>query len=298
MADVKDKISEKGGKKNESMKGKVISYCFIAICVAVLIHGSVNLFKVLNNYRIADELYSDTVDEFVSMSDDAAGEQMIADGSADSQGGDQSSAAQSVTVQSEENAKQSNSKRPGSVNFKKLREINPDVIGWIYIGGANVNYPIVEGKNNDYYLHRDYRKKNLFAGSIFADYRNSRDFSDWNTVIYGHNMNNGSMFGRLSRLSKKSVYSSDPYIWIYTPQGTYCYEISAVFQTDSGSYVYTIFKKYGKDYANWVKKINRHTLPGLNKLPSDEGSRCITLSTCTGRTNKRTVVIAKLAGQQ
>lgn len=318
MAENKAENTETGGKKSAGIKGRVLSYCIIAVCVAVLIHGSVNLIRTLNNYRVADELYSETVDEFVSMGDVWYEEEPIPDDSGESRNGGESSSDKSnanktseekgssnktstektVTGKSQNSTKKAGSKRPASINFNKLREINPDVIGWIYIGGANVNYPIVKGKNNDYYLHRDYRKKSLFAGSIFADYRDSSDFSDLNAVIYGHNMKNGSMFGRLRRLSKKSVYGSDPYIWIYTPQGTRCYEISAVFQTDAGSYVYTIFKKHGKDYTKWVNKINKHTLSGLNKLPSDEESKCITLSTCTGSASRRTVVVASLVRER
>ena len=303
MADNKEVIPETGGKKAGGFGSRALSYVFIAVCAAVLIHGSVNLIKALHNYRVADELYSGTVDEFVSMTDVWYEEEVIPDDSSDTSSSkkpssDKTSSDSPAAGKSQNGAKKSKSKRPASINFKKLREINPDIIGWIYIGGANVNYPIVKGQNNSYYLHRDYRKKNLFAGSIFADYRDSSDFSDLNTVIYGHNMKNGSMFGRLRRLGKKSVYGSDPYIWIYTPQGTLRYEISAVFQTDSGSYVYTIFKKHGKDYTKWVKKINKHTLSGLKQLPSDEGSRCITLSTCTGSASRRTVVVASLVRER
>lgn len=177
--------------------------------------------------------------------------------------------------------------RPASINFEKLQEINPDVIGWIYISGAKVNYPILKGRSNSTYLRRDYRKKKLTAGSIFVDYRNSGDFSDWNTIIYGHNMRNGSMFGKLKNLKT----SKDKYVWIYTPNGTYQYQISAVFTTPVNSYVYHIYKKQTDEYEEWVEKINKNTLSGRSKVPT-EGSRCLTLSTCSSNTSKRTVVIA------
>ncbi len=286
--------------KKRNVQKNILTWVIIAGCLAMLIHGSWNLIRALNNYRLADELYSRTAEEFVSEADESPETvQPVEDkDTANPEKDDKNGERTTTGTQKKEERKSKTSSRPASVNFKKLREINSDVIGWIYIGGANVSYPIVKGSDNDYYLHRDYRGKYLFAGSIFADYRDSSDFSDLNTVIYGHNMKNGSMFGRLSNLKRKNVVERDRYIWIYTPEGTYCYEISAVFQTESTSYVYTIFKRHGKDYENWVKKINRHTLSGLNPLSSGEGSRCLTLSTCTGSLNKRTVVIAGLVTDQ
>jgi hypothetical protein len=93
-----------------------------------------------------------------------------------------------------------------------LAQINPDVYGWISIAGTDINYPIVQGKDNDEYLHRTYKRENLFVGSIFMDYQNSADFSDCNSIIYGHNMKDGSMFGKLSRFtSVASIYKNSRY---------------------------------------------------------------------------------------
>ena len=79
------------------------------------------------------------------------------------------------------------------VDFKELKKINSDVIGWIVIEGTEINYPIVQGNNNSFYLNHSYDKKWNSLGSIFADYQSSNDFSDYNTFIYGHHTKNGSM---------------------------------------------------------------------------------------------------------
>ena len=90
---------------------------------------------------------------------------------------------------------------PLQVDFASLEAINPDIVGWIYIEALDISYPVVHGEDNDFYLHRTFEKKDNFAGSIFVEYRNSGDFSDPNTIVYGHNMKNQSMFGKLKLLN-------------------------------------------------------------------------------------------------
>ena len=86
---------------------------------------------------------------------------------------------------------------PLAVDFESLKAINPDVKGWLYIEALDISYPVVQGPDNDAYLHTTYEGTSTFAGSIFLDYQNQGDFSDGNTIVYGHNMKNLSMFGKL-----------------------------------------------------------------------------------------------------
>ena len=95
------------------------------------------------------------------------------------------------------------------VDFKELKKINSDVIGWIVIEGTEINYPIVQGNNNSFYLNHSYDKKWNSLGSIFADYQSSNDFSDYNTFIYGHHTKNGSMFGELYKYMDVSFYKQN-----------------------------------------------------------------------------------------
>lgn len=95
----------------------------------------------------------------------------------------------------------------------------------LYIGALDLSYPVVQGEDNQYYLHHTYEKTENFAGTLFADKKNAPDFSDPNTIIYGHNMKNGTMFGSLKKFKDQAVYNAEPYIWLLTPDVNYQYEI-------------------------------------------------------------------------
>ena len=95
---------------------------------------------------------------------------------------------------------------PLAVDFESLKAINPDVKGWLYIEALDISYPVVQGPDNDAYLHTTYEGTSNFAGSIFLDYQNQGDFSDGNTIVYGHNMKNLSMFGKLKQMKEQEKY--------------------------------------------------------------------------------------------
>ncbi len=83
------------------------------------------------------------------------------------------------------------------IDFTQLLSVNSDIVGWLRIRALDISYPVVQGKDNDYYLHRTFEKTDNFAGCLFVNSYNMGDFTDQNTIIYGHNMKNGSMFGKL-----------------------------------------------------------------------------------------------------
>ena len=107
------------------------------------------------------------------------------------------------------------------VDFDALREINPDIVGWIYIEDTNINYPIAQGPDNSYYLSRMYNKQWDGYGCIFMDYLNSPDFSDPNSVIYGHHMQNGSMFQNLAGYKEQEFYETHKTAYLLTPDKNY-----------------------------------------------------------------------------
>lgn len=116
------------------------------------------------------------------------------------------------------------------VDFNKLEEINPDVIAWIEIPGLEISYPVVQGRDNDYYLHHLITGENHKSGSIFMDFHNQEDLSDRNTIIYGHNMKDGSMFGTLDQYQSQALYRNYPYFYMYVPGYIYEYQIFPVMQ--------------------------------------------------------------------
>ena len=110
-------------------------------------------------------------------------------------------------------------KAPLDIDFDSLRSINTDVIGWIYVEALDgVSYPVVKGTDNDQYLHMTYEKNYNFAGTIFIDYENKADFSDCNTLVYGHNMKNGSMFKDVNRYKDEAYFKEHQFFTIYTPE--------------------------------------------------------------------------------
>ena len=190
-------------------------------------------------------------------------------------------------------------KSPMDIDFAGLKSVNEDVIGWIWFEAIpDINYPIVQGKDNDEYLHRTYKRENLFVGSIFMDYQNSADFSDCNTIIYGHNMKDGSMFGKLSRFtSDASIYKNSRYFWIITPEASYRYEIFSARICDVDGAVYTLFKGPGEEFQSWIRSMRRESQ--LNTDIKEEDllvtDKVVTLSTCTGDYSTRFILQGRIS---
>ena len=130
---------------------------------------------------------------------------------------------------------------PPQIDFERLQAVNRDVIGWIFIEGTDVNYPLLVGADNQQYLFQSYMKKYAVAGSIFLDYRCSTNLSDYHTVIYGHNMKNGMMFGELDAYQKADYLAAHPYVYIIMADGSWNkYRIFAYAQVSVESAVYDL----------------------------------------------------------
>lgn len=99
---------------------------------------------------------------------------------------------------------------------RQLSAEHSDAVGWLYIPGTNMNYPILQAEDNQYYSHRAADGSYLYAGSLFMDYRNSTDFSDFNSVVYGHNMQNGSMFADIPNYENEEYFMNHSYGWLTT----------------------------------------------------------------------------------
>lgn len=180
------------------------------------------------------------------------------------------------------------------VDFDQLQAMNPDVIGWIEIEAIpEISYPIVQTSNNDYYLHRTVNRTSNSAGAIFVDYTNSSDFTDCNTIIYGHNMKNGSMFGKLKQLCEKEKYKYSKYIWICTPQGKYRYEIFSMQYANVNSDTYTFFREHDEQFGNYLVNMAAQSQIDMQTQYLTKEDYVITLSTCTSNENTRFVVQAR-----
>lgn len=182
-----------------------------------------------------------------------------------------------------------------SVDYDSLRAINDDIVGWIRIPGTTISYPIVQTDNNDYYLSYTFEGNTNIAGSIFMDYRNAADFSDRNTIIYGHHIKNGKMFADLRHYEDESFFQEHPIVYLNTPEeGNVEYEIFSFYLT--GNYRDTYGETYSYQFANdtaYQEYLNMITSQskydtGVEVSSSD---KIITLSTCTNRTDDERYII-------
>ena len=141
------------------------------------------------------------------------------------------------------------------VDFEKLQKVNEDVIGWIYIEDTDISYPILKGADNNQYLFQSYEKKYVVAGSIFIDSRCSEDFGDERTVVYGHNMKNGSMFGTLDRYEKEEYRNAHENVYILLPDGRRLqYQAKKAYKADVDGSVYELpAERQGKDSSGGQK---------------------------------------------
>ena len=263
----KKKATDKSPKKKK--KGDFLLTLVLIIAIGVFCFAAYNLYHIYTEYKKGTDEYNEI--EQMAVTDRAPEKEETA-------------------------GPDSNPQPPITVDFEKLRSINQDVIGWIYVEALEgVNYPIVQGEDNEFYLHKTYEKNYNFAGTIFVDYENSSDFSDCNTLIYGHNMKNGSMFGSLKKFTEdQSVYDKSRYFWILTPEKNCRYEIVSAYTTGVDSDTYTLFKGPGEEFEQYLKNIRGYSEIKTEAEELNIKDKIVTLSTCTGNEATRFVVQGRL----
>ena len=177
-------------------------------------------------------------------------------------------------------------------SLASLSQTNPDTYGWITIPGTVVNYPVVRGADNDWYLDHAYTGDSLPVGSIFADFRTADSvFDNKNLVIYGHNVNDGSMFGSLSDLFVEQEFFDACRIYLYTPEGIFVYRPFSVHEpAEDSNFIKTRFAD-ANDYLSFLKWLTDDSFLKAADFAPDEATGIITLSTCTGRGHEQRFVV-------
>ncbi len=176
------------------------------------------------------------------------------------------------------------------VDFDQLWQKNADAVGWLYLPDTTINYPILQHSDNDYYLTRQIDGSYNRNGSIFMDYRSAPDFSDHNTLIYGHHMLHGNMFGLLVEYKKNGYYEAHDHMYVMTPQGTYRMDLLC------GTIVEPSDPIYDSDPTPEAiaSCVQRSTFKTKLELPEAD-AKLVTLSTCTYEfDNARYVVVGVL----
>lgn len=167
------------------------------------------------------------------------------------------------------------------IDFDKLLSINSDVKGWLIIEKLDISYPIMQSENNEYYLKKNIYKENSISGSLFLDYRNNA-FQDDNTIIYGHNMKNGTMFGKLDNI-KNGKLGTDIAILIYTENKIYKYKVFSTYEINPRDF------KINEKITDLIEKSEIDFKKNI-----DTSSKYLTLYTCTNTSIKRIIVNAVL----
>lgn len=179
-------------------------------------------------------------------------------------------------------------------SLQALAKKNPDTYGWISVADTNINYPLVQGEDNDYYLEHAYTGDYLPIGSIYVDYRNNTSIMrNYNTVLYGHNITSGAMFHDVTKFFD-DYYFDNVRIYIYTFDGVYIYEPFAIYETRYDSnYIRTGFTSF-EDFKAFTDKVKGDATK-VKDVEFTESDRMITMSTCTnGAATARYALHAKL----
>ena len=183
---------------------------------------------------------------------------------------------------------------PISVDFNSLLAQNSQVVGWIYSPNTVISYPVLKGGDNDYYLHHTLTGAENASGSIFMDAVCEPDLSGDNTILYGHHMNNGSMFASLANYKQTGYLEEHPTLYYYTPTQNYMLQVFACFVTGGDSDVYAFNFATRQEYQEFINRMYSRSNfdTGVEVTSSDH---IMTLSTCSYEyDDARYVVLCKI----
>ncbi len=287
--------------KKKSAAGTFILTLLLVIAIGVFAYSGYRLFKYYLAYKEGSDEYKELNDNF--MDDDAPAREGTADAGASGAGEVLTDVTQledpatlptilehakhDTATENQETKSLPVMKNP--VDFKELQGINPEVIGWLRVGAINISYPVARAADNDFYLHRTFRKVDNFAGCIFENCDNSPYFTDQNTIIYGHNMKNGSMFGQLKQFGNQETVDKNPYFWIFTPNFIFQYRIfsSSIVGTTGDPYTTRFITE---DFQRFINDSLSRSEVNCGNVQVTTNDRIVTLSTCTGDSSTRRIL--------
>lgn len=234
----------------------------LVLCTCIFLFSGWKLTENLLTYQQSNESY-DTLSQYVSFAPDPT----------------VPATAPSAPEASVPTEPKPDVSRWPQVDFDALAQINPDVVGWIYIEDTNINYPIVQGLDNDHYLHYLFDGTRNRAGSIFLDYRCSPELSDRHTIIYGHHLKNKTMFSRLMRYKKQAFYDAHTEILIVTKDAYYSLRVFSGYVADNRASAWDL-NMTDEEHALWIRELQKKSCFQTDYAPGPEDA-IVTLSTCT-----------------
>ena len=267
-------------EKKKKKRNPLVMFLFLA-ALAVFVFAGIRLGSIYYRYYNEDSAYRnlESYTHFANSGQTSENGENLSDNANGNANGD-SNGESSVYV--------------SPIDFGSLAEINSDIIGWVYFETMDINYPIVQGKDDDFYLHHGFEKEANVSGCIFMDTEASPDFNSLNSFIYGHNMRNKSMFAKLNQYIDEDFYLKNKTFLIYTPTETRRYEIYSCYQAQLGTDSFTYNFAAAEDYANWLNIVKGRSLYDTGVMP-DVSDKTITLMTCTPKgSNYRFLVHGRL----
>ena len=176
-----------------------------------------------------------------------------------------------------------------SASLGNLKSINSDTVGWVEIFDTHINYPVVQGKDDLEYLNKDIYGNSTLTGSIYLASDNNSDFNDWYNLLYGHHMDNGAMFGDISKFLDQDYFQTHKKGILQTQSGTYVLNVFACISTDSyEGTIYHISEDAEERYPKLKEYISNHSYQ-LTEMPDD--ARILAFSTCTDATTNGRIVL-------
>lgn len=251
-----DKKKNKHSENQEDRKNKIISFIFSIISLIIIIACGLYIVMWIMQNNANEQTIKEIYEDTVSVDDETG---------------------------------------TSKIDFGKLKNRNKDVIGWLKVNNTNIDYPIVKGNDNDFYIKHNFDKNYNIAGWVFADYRLKADGTDKNIVIYGHNMKNGSMFGSLKKVLTKEWYENEDnmYVTFETEEQVLTYKVFSVYQIKKETYYTTTSFRSAEAYQNFLNTLKSRSIKKFNEDVSTD-DKILTLSTCASNNDYRVVLHAYL----
>ena len=277
-------------RKRTKTLGDVIRLIVMLAALAVFLYSGYTLYGFYKEYKKSSDEYDNLENSYaVDQEQESENIDNLEDDDAL-----QSISGQEVRTVLEDGEEKTLPVLKNPIDFTQLLSVNSDIVGWLRIRALDISYPVVQGKDNDYYLHRTFEKTDNFAGCLFVNSYNMGDFTDQNTIIYGHNMKNGSMFGKLKNFSDPEVFKKSRYFWIFTPDFIYQYRIFSASVVDKTGLTYQI-SFTDDEFDQFISRAYSNSVVDNQGVTVTKEDRIVTLSTCTGDDSTRFVVMGKLA---
>ena len=277
-------------RKRTKTLGDVIRLIVMLAALAVFLYSGYTLYGFYKEYKKSSDEYDNLENSYaVDQEQESENIDNLEDDDAL-----QSISGQEVRTVFEDGEEKTLPVLKNPIDFTQLLSVNSDIVGWLRIRALDISYPVVQGKDNDYYLHRTFEKTDNFAGCLFVNSYNMGDFTDQNTIIYGHNMKNGSMFGKLKNFNDPEVFKKSRYFWIFTPDFIYQYRIFSASVVDKTGMTYQI-SFTDDEFDQFISRAYSNSVVDNQDVTVTKEDRIVTLSTCTGDDSTRFVVMGKLA---